>query len=973
MDQTFSASGVGSLLSVGSVSSSQAVVTETPPVGALNAVGVSVIASFDQSMLQAQQQRSGIQGQSASGQSLPGDGGLLPAGMNVANAVAMTEAAGAQIVVDAVADVTAKSAEMTEQRLELKQQQRSALKADLHTELMPPSALSAELNVDLRTDVSAAQYTSVSLAGDETLKQIDQYRRADLAVAVDSALKRLTSVADRGSSQAGSVPQVTVLAEDAPLSAGRVSSIAASESATVASTEPVSQLAPSGPNTAPVSDESDRLNRSSQLPLSSPQSIVRESGSPEVIVNAAASLDRSAEINPQSPPNQQSFEGENPNKFNRIGVVERGLADNGVAASSRPGESVAQVLAASGATDNSATQNPVTPASLVASSASRAEGAVGADRVVESRVDVPVANGQASLSESLVRLQSSELTPLQPVQQSDSRIQPQPSFAPGTGERQTSEQNAAILPVGSASELRQSVDVAAPRKLDMQAADPRVSSNLVAPASLAASSVSSTESVVDIDRVVESRVEVPVANRQALLSESLARLQSESQSDNRIQPQPSSGPAVAERHVLPEQSATGVVLPVAGTARVQQNDNPVAATLSESLARLQSSGHASSPSEPQSDNRIQSLPSSGPAMAERHVLPEQSVTGVVLPVAGTARVQQNDNPAAATTNALASRSDSPISSVAPAVSAAQGASLPDADIGAAPGSEGLADRAVEPAVKVSIGDGQTSLSESLARLQSPELTPSQPVRQSNDATQASITPPQQPVNPLTGQVIGQAPAQPVGQGVEQPMAQAAGSQGRDDLATKMVLDKANGIDVGRGVDNKQEPRQESSLTSFADSLAALSKPTRTVQEPLQTSMPQGVKPGMPSWGPAVNDRVMLMASKNGQFAEIQLDPPELGSLQVKLHLKNDQVSVVFNTPHGSVREALEQNMPRLREMFAEQGLNLSESSVEDQSGGQQRDQSEPGTAFAGYQNDNADESRVESVVTESLSLVDYYA
>ncbi|MBN0986828.1 flagellar hook-length control protein FliK [Amphritea pacifica] len=172
-----------------------------------------------------------------------------------------------------------------------------------------------------------------------------------------------------------------------------------------------------------------------------------------------------------------------------------------------------------------------------------------------------------------------------------------------------------------------------------------------------------------------------------------------------------------------------------------------------------------------------------------------------------------------------------------------------------------------------------------------------------------------------------------------------------------------------------EGRQESQLTSFADSLAAASRGVRPSQESVQLVMPHGVRPGEAAWSQAVNDRVMVMASKNGQFADIQLDPPELGSLHVRLQVKNEQVTVVFNTPHGSVREALEQNMPRLREMFADQGLNLSESSVEDHSNGGQRDGSDSGSgsSFTGYQSDFADDSRVETVVSESLSLVDYYA
>lgn len=166
--------------------------------------------------------------------------------------------------------------------------------------------------------------------------------------------------------------------------------------------------------------------------------------------------------------------------------------------------------------------------------------------------------------------------------------------------------------------------------------------------------------------------------------------------------------------------------------------------------------------------------------------------------------------------------------------------------------------------------------------------------------------------------------------------------------------------------------------SFAASLASSAERSGKVTAESQiATLPNGVKPGMPAWNQAINERIVMLSSQNGRFVEIQLDPPELGSLQVKLQIKNDQVSVVFNTPHGSVREALEQGLPRLREMFEEQGLNLADSSVEDQGAGQQEakdeaDQQFASSSYRGF-DDGAEADSVEAVQQASLSLVDYYA
>ena len=150
---------------------------------------------------------------------------------------------------------------------------------------------------------------------------------------------------------------------------------------------------------------------------------------------------------------------------------------------------------------------------------------------------------------------------------------------------------------------------------------------------------------------------------------------------------------------------------------------------------------------------------------------------------------------------------------------------------------------------------------------------------------------------------------------------------------------------------------------------SMARPTATVQ----LQMPPGMMPSHPQWGQAVSERVMWSANQKVQTASIQLDPPELGSLQVKLNISHDQVSVSFTSPHAHVRDALEQSLPRLREMMAEQWLNLGESSVNDQSSSQDQSKRE---RFAGDGRGLIEENGVvhqETLQMSKLSLVDYYA
>ncbi len=65
-------------------------------------------------------------------------------------------------------------------------------------------------------------------------------------------------------------------------------------------------------------------------------------------------------------------------------------------------------------------------------------------------------------------------------------------------------------------------------------------------------------------------------------------------------------------------------------------------------------------------------------------------------------------------------------------------------------------------------------------------------------------------------------------------------------------------------------------------------------------------------------------------AEILMDPPELGPLSVKLTNNNGETSVLFQVSNPSTKEAIEDNLAKLKELLAEQGINLGDTQVEQQ-------------------------------------------
>jgi flagellar hook-length control protein FliK len=97
-----------------------------------------------------------------------------------------------------------------------------------------------------------------------------------------------------------------------------------------------------------------------------------------------------------------------------------------------------------------------------------------------------------------------------------------------------------------------------------------------------------------------------------------------------------------------------------------------------------------------------------------------------------------------------------------------------------------------------------------------------------------------------------------------------------------------------------------------------------------------VAPGQAGWNEALGDRVTWMAGNRVQNAELRLNPAELGPLRVQISMDDGKASVTFTAQHPLTRDAIEQALPRLREMLADQGLSLQNASVSDHGSRQQQ-------------------------------------
>jgi flagellar hook-length control protein FliK len=106
--------------------------------------------------------------------------------------------------------------------------------------------------------------------------------------------------------------------------------------------------------------------------------------------------------------------------------------------------------------------------------------------------------------------------------------------------------------------------------------------------------------------------------------------------------------------------------------------------------------------------------------------------------------------------------------------------------------------------------------------------------------------------------------------------------------------------------------------------------------PTPTHIPQSVRSN--EWNQALGNKIIWMAQDGIQTAQLDLNPPDLGPLQVVLNISNDNIDARFVSSHMEVRSAVEAAMPKLKEMMENTGLSLSGFNVSSQGTPQEQSQ-----------------------------------
>jgi flagellar hook-length control protein FliK len=145
-------------------------------------------------------------------------------------------------------------------------------------------------------------------------------------------------------------------------------------------------------------------------------------------------------------------------------------------------------------------------------------------------------------------------------------------------------------------------------------------------------------------------------------------------------------------------------------------------------------------------------------------------------------------------------------------------------------------------------------------------------------------------------------------------------------------------------------------------------------KPDPTAMALSSPVGSSAWTDELGAKLTWMAGQGIESASLRLSPEHLGPLQVSISVHDGQASVWFGAAQPDTRTALQQSLPQLRLLFANQGLTLADAGVSrEPPRGQTRRQPAPtGTATASVAAVNLEGAAGPGSIAGGFGLLDTY-
>ena len=200
---------------------------------------------------------------------------------------------------------------------------------------------------------------------------------------------------------------------------------------------------------------------------------------------------------------------------------------------------------------------------------------------------------------------------------------------------------------------------------------------------------------------------------------------------------------------------------------------------------------------------------------------------------------------------------------------------------------------------------------------------------------------------------------------------AADAQGKSaDGAAQFTVDTTKGSAIGTDPTTAGTNAAAAQL-GIASHFAAQHLRTDTNTAELRAAV------GTTDWNDELGTHLTWMTTKGLETGSLRVSPEHLGPVEVNISVQNGDASVWFTANHPDARAALEQALPRLREMFASQGMNLADSGVSRQSlsqqGSRDRGRAAGAQSVSGVSAVSGPDGSATSAARTNLGLVDLYA
>jgi flagellar hook-length control protein FliK len=183
------------------------------------------------------------------------------------------------------------------------------------------------------------------------------------------------------------------------------------------------------------------------------------------------------------------------------------------------------------------------------------------------------------------------------------------------------------------------------------------------------------------------------------------------------------------------------------------------------------------------------------------------------------------------------------------------------------------------------------------------------------------------------------------------------------VTTANALDAANALNpAGAALAGPMQATATMHLSS-----ASASSNVVSLQSQLRATV------GTSEWADELGGQLTWMAHHGIGSASLQVSPPELGPIEVRIAVHGSAASVWFGAAQADTRTALEQALPRLHELFGAQGLALADASVSREPPREQRESTPATWGGAGATPASADSGTQDGIAMQRLGLLDLYA